>query len=154
MSIVSFRRAVVLVLTGKATVLASEDAPIRSAHVSMDRPSVILLTRYVQPPRGRSTALSRRGVLRRDAHTCAYCGGGANTVDHVIPRSRGGQNSWTNLVACCRACNNTKGNRTPEEMGWKLLFTPVEPHTGHWWLRDIENPADRWKPFLELAPAA
>lgn len=151
MSIVTFRRAIALVLAGKATVLASEGLLIRSAHVSIDQPSVILLNRYVQPPRGRTTALSRRGVLRRDKHLCAYCGEGANTVDHVLPRSRGGQNTWTNLVACCRSCNNVKGNRTPDEMGWKLLFTPVAPQTGHWWLRDIENPAKRWLPFLQLA---
>lgn len=153
-SIVSYRRGIALVLAGKATVLANEDITICSAYTTMYQPSVVLLNRYVQPPRGRVTAVSRRGVLRRDKCRCAYCGAAANTVDHVLPRSRGGKNSWLNLVACCRTCNNVKGNRTPEEMGWKLLFTPKAPQTGRWWLRDIENPAERWLPFLELAQTA
>src|SRR5699024_12809521 len=71
LSIVPFTRAVVLVLTGKATVLAAEDVPVRSEHVSLDQPSVILLTRYVRPPNSRRVSLSRRGVLRRDNHRCA-----------------------------------------------------------------------------------
>jgi 5-methylcytosine-specific restriction endonuclease McrA len=79
LSIVPFTRAVVLVLTGKATVLAAEDVPVRSEHVSLDQPSVILLTRYVRPPNSRRVSLSRRGVLRRDNHRCAYCGKAAST---------------------------------------------------------------------------
>jgi 5-methylcytosine-specific restriction endonuclease McrA len=155
MSVVSFRRAVILVLAGKATVLAAdEDVPVRSAHLSMQQPSVIILSRYVRPPSGRSVALSRRGVLRRDGFRCAYCGTRASTVDHVLPRSRGGGNTWQNLVACCRACNNRKGDRTPEEMGWQLPFTPEAPRTGQWWLRDLDNPAESWRPFLEFSFAA
>lgn len=149
MSVVSFKRAVVLVLTGKAAVLQSDDAiPIRSASVELDRPSVIILTRYVKPPRSRRLMLSRRGVLRRDGQLCAYCGAHATTIDHVLPRSRGGQNTWTNLVACCRSCNCRKGDRTPEEMRWKLRFTPSPPRIGRFWLRDIEEPVAEWRPFL------
>lgn len=149
MSVVSFKRAVILVLTGKAAVLqADEAAPIRSASVVLDRPSVIILTRYVKPPRGRKVLLSRRGVLRRDGYLCAYCGGHATTVDHVLPRSRGGANSWTNLVACCRSCNCDKSDRTPEEMGWRLRFTPAPPRVGRFWLRELEEPVDEWRPFL------
>lgn len=155
MSVVSYRRAVVLVLAGKASVLAADDdAPVRSVHVSMPQPSVIILRRYVRPPSGRSVALSRRGVLRRDGFACAYCDGHATTVDHVLPRSRGGGNTWRNLVACCRRCNNIKGNRTPEEMGWVLGFVPDVPRVGRWWLRDLDNPAESWRPFLEYGSAA
>ncbi|WP_349828282.1 HNH endonuclease [Brevibacterium litoralis] len=155
MSIVSFRRAVVLVLAGKATVLAAEEgARVRSATLSMEQPSVILLRRYVRPPRDRSVALSRRGVLRRDRHRCAYCDGHATTVDHVLPRSRGGANTWENLVACCRTCNNRKGDRTPEEIGWELRFTPTRPRTGNFWLRDVDAPVEQWRPFLSYATAA
>lgn len=155
MSVVSFRRAVILVLAGKATVLAAdEQALVRSANISMQQPSVIILRRYVRPPMGRSVALSRRGVLRRDGFVCAYCDGHATTVDHVVPRSRGGENTWQNLVACCRGCNNRKGDRTPQEMGWTLSFTPAAPHTGRWWLRDLDNPAENWRPFLEYSSAA
>ena len=149
MSVVSFKRAVILVLTGKASVLqADEHDPIRSESLALDRPSVIILTRYVKPPRRRPVMLSRRGVLRRDGHLCAYCGAHATTIDHVLPRSRGGQNTWTNLVACCRSCNCDKGNRTPEEMGWTLRFTPAPPRVGRFWLREIEEPIAEWRPFL------
>ncbi|GAA2092864.1 MULTISPECIES: HNH endonuclease [Brevibacterium] len=155
MSVVSFKRAVVLVLAGKASVLSADaQQPVRSERLELDRPTVIILTRYVKPPETRTVSLSRRGVLRRDAHRCAYCGRSAETVDHVMPRSRGGQNTWTNLVACCRTCNSLKGDRTPEEMGWRLLIDPKPPRTGRFWLREIEDPADGWAPFLALGQAA
>lgn len=155
MSVVSFKRAVVLVLTGKASVLeADARQPVRSATFEMERPSVIILTRYVKPPSKRRVALSRRGVLRRDGGRCAYCGKSASTVDHVMPRSRGGANSWANLVACCQTCNARKGNRTPEEMGWALLVEPGPPHTGRFWLREVDQPAEDWEPFLALGRAA
>ena len=125
LAVVSFRRALVLVLAGKAAVLAADEHPVHAGATTLERPSVILLTRYVRVPFGRSVPVSRRGVLRRDRHLCAYCGTTAGTVDHVLPRSRGGQDSWENLVACCVRCNNTKGNRTPEEMGWTLRARPV-----------------------------
>lgn len=154
LSVVPFTRAVVLVLAGKATVLAAEDAPVRSQHVSLDQPSVILLTRYVRPPRDRRVSLSRRGVLRRDNHRCAYCGRPAGTVDHVVPRSRGGDNSWENLVACCRDCNNRKGDRTLAELGWTLSFRPKEPRLGQFWMRGIDKPVEQWRPYLETPHAA
>lgn len=155
MSVVSFKRALVLVLAGKANVLEADAArPVRSEQLSLDRPTVIILTRYVKPPTARTAALSRRGVLRRDGHRCAYCGRSAATVDHVMPRSRGGANSWTNLVACCRSCNSLKGDRTPEEMGWSLLVRPEVPDAGRFWLREVDAPAEVWAPFLELGRAA
>lgn len=155
MSVVSHRRAIILILTGKATILAEyPNAPMRSASVLMESPAVVVLARYVQPPRVRTTALSRRGVLRRDGNRCAYCSAHAGTVDHVVPRSRGGENSWQNLVASCRTCNNRKGDRTLDEIGWTLPFTPAEPRTGGWWLRDVESPVEQWRPFLELRAAA
>ncbi|MYM19977.1 HNH endonuclease [Brevibacterium sp. 5221] len=155
MSVVSYRRAIVLVLAGRASVLAAyPGVRVRSAVRELDCPSVILLCRYVRPPHGRTAALSRRGVLRRDGHRCAYCGAAAGTVDHVLPRSRGGANSWENLVACCRACNNRKGDRTPEEIGWRLARAPRAPHAGRWWLRDLDAPAEQWRPFLDFRRAA
>ena len=127
LSVVSFKRAVVLVLAGKATVLAETGLTLRSVDFSIRTPSVILLVRYVRAPRRRVMAVSRRGVLRRDGHRCAYCGVAAATVDHVLPSSRGGQDSWLNLVACCLRCNGVKGARTPAEMGWRLRVRPHAP---------------------------
>ena len=151
MSVVSFKRAVVLVLAGRATVLAASGARVRSEHLDIEQPAVILLTRYIRPPAGRIAQPSRKAVLRRDHNSCGYCGKPAGTIDHILPRSRGGQNTWENLVACCRDCNNRKADRTPQEMGWQLQSTPGAPEYRGCWLRELERPAPAWQPFLNLA---
>ncbi len=151
LAVVSFRRALVLVLAGKAAVLAADEHPVHAGATTLERPSVILLTRYVRVPFGRSVPVSRRGVLRRDRHLCAYCGTTAGTVDHVLPRSRGGQDAWENLVACCVRCNNAKGNRTPEEMGWTLRSRPVAPHGPSWVVRGTERRHRTWEDYLPEA---
>lgn len=125
--VVPMRRAVVLVLTDKAEVIQERDYEIRSSSTSIDAPSVIRLTRYVNVPRFRRAYLSRRNVLARDKSICAYCEGKANTMDHVLPKSRGGRHCWENVVACCFACNQKKDDRTPEEMGWKCKNKAYEP---------------------------
>jgi 5-methylcytosine-specific restriction endonuclease McrA len=91
-------------------------------------------------------------VLRRDAHRCAYCGNSAGTIDHVLPRSRGGKDSWENLVACCLSCNNLKGDRTPSEMRWTLKVRPRAPHGATWLVRGVEKAEPQWDEFL--LPAA
>ena len=152
LAVVSFKRALVLVLAGKAVIVASDDHPVIGTSGSWDRPSVILLRRYVRVPSGRHVPVSRRGVLRRDGQRCAYCGASATTIDHVLPRSRGGADSWENLVACCLRCNNIKGDRTPQEMGWSLRVAPKAPHGTAWLVRGVERAQPQWEEFL--APAA
>jgi 5-methylcytosine-specific restriction endonuclease McrA len=153
LAVVSFKRALVLVMNQKATIVAADaEHPVWGSSGAYDRPSVILLTRYVKIPSTRLIPVSRRGVLRRDAQRCAYCGGSANTIDHVLPRSRGGQDSWENLVACCLRCNNVKGNHTPAEMGWQLRVRPKPPHGTSWLVRGVERTEAQWEEFL--APAA
>jgi len=151
LTVVSFRRALVLVLAGKATVVAQGGTPVVGGSITLPRPSVILLARYVRAPHGRTAPVSRRGVLRRDGHRCAYCSGHATTVDHVLPRSRGGRDTWENLVACCLRCNNLKGNRTPEEKGWVLRIRPHTPWGPAWAVRgaDVREPA--WEAYLGAA---
>jgi len=152
LAVVSDRRALVLVLAQKATVVAADpDDPVRGTAAAWDRPSVIVLTRYVRIPHTRSIPVSRRGVLRRDAHRCAYCGRSASTIDHVQPRSRGGADSWENLVAACLRCNNLKSDRTPAEMGWSLRWTPKAPHGIGWVVRGVESPLADWDQYLEAA---
>lgn len=148
LAVVSFRRALVLVLAGKATVVVDGPTPVVSGSLTLPRPSVILLARYVRVPHGRVVPVSRRGVLRRDEHRCAYCGGHAATIDHVLPRSRGGLDTWDNLVACCVRCNNLKGDRTPEEKGWSLRVRPRAPRGPAWVVRgaDVRDPS--WEAFL------
>ncbi|RLV08111.1 HNH endonuclease [Streptomyces griseocarneus] len=125
---VSRRRAVVLVLQGKAVV--EQERPglrLRGSQVDVPVPQVIRLRRYVRVPFRRQAPWSRRGVLVRDRHRCAYCGRRATTVDHVVPRSRGGEDSWLNTVAACAEDNHRKADRTPEQAGMPLLTAPFEP---------------------------
>jgi len=111
--VVSLRRAVVLVLKDKAEIVARDVAELHSARLNVPCPSVIRLVHFVRVPFRASAPLSRRAVFARDNQRCQYCGRGAENLDHVVPRSRGGQESWENLVVSCRACNLKKGRRTP-----------------------------------------
>ena len=151
LAVVSFRRALVLVLAGKATVIADGPNPVGSGTLILPRPSVILLARYVRLPHGRSVPVSRRGVLRRDDHRCAYCDKHATTIDHVLPRSRGGGDSWENLVACCVRCNNLKGNHTPEEKGWVMRVRPGAPRGPAWAVRGADVRDPQWEEYLAVA---
>ncbi len=153
LAVVSFKRALVLVMNQKASIVAAdEEDVVRSETRSWARPSVIILRNYVRIPGGRQVPVSRRGVLRRDGQRCGYCGASATTIDHVLPRSRGGKDSWENLVACCLRCNNAKGDRTPAEMGWNLRVRPKAPHGTSWLVRGVERTEAQWEEFL--APAA
>ncbi len=149
LAVVSFKRALVLVMNQKASVVAEDEQDvIRSEHRSWARPSVIVLRNYVRIPNGRQVPVSRRGVLRRDGQRCAYCSGTATTIDHVLPKSRGGADSWENLVACCLRCNNIKGDRTPAEMGWALRHKPRPPHGPTWLVRGVERTQPDWDEYL------
>ena len=154
LGVVSFKRALTLVMNNKATVLEQTDATVRSATLQYELPSVILLQRYVRVPNTRHIPVSRRGVLRRDGHKCAYCGRNANTIDHVQPKSRGGKDTWENLVACCLKCNNAKGDKTLSEIGWQLRVAPKMPTGSIWTLRGAEHLEPEWNEFLTLASAA
>ncbi|MWB97503.1 HNH endonuclease [Agromyces seonyuensis] len=151
LAVVSYRRALLLVLHGKAVVLQAAGRPVCSASGQWDRPSVILLTRYIRQVHSRTIPVTRRGVLRRDEHRCAYCGKSASTIDHVLPRSRGGADSWENLVACCLRCNNVKSDRTPAEVGWELRTTPGAPNGRSWLIGGFERSQPEWDEYLETA---
>lgn len=149
LAVVSFRRAIMLVMHGKAAVLEHDVGhPVCSASGEWSRPSVIRLHRYVRAPYTRPVPVSRRGVLRRDEHRCGYCGKSATTIDHVLPRSRGGRDTWENLVACCLRCNNAKGDHTPAEIGWTLRFTPGRPGGRGWLIGGFERPLPEWDEYL------
>ncbi|MCX2971277.1 MULTISPECIES: HNH endonuclease [Streptomyces] len=128
LSTVSLRRAVVLVMQEKAVVeQAHPGLRVRAAAVELPVPQVIRLRRYVRVPFRQRASWSRRGVLVRDRHRCAYCGRRATTVDHVVPRSRGGGDTWLNTVAACAEDNHRKADRTPAQAGMRLLTRPFEP---------------------------
>lgn len=151
LSVVTSRRAAVLVMRGKASILAEDSHPIVSPSALVPRPAVILLHQYVRIVRRRPSAPSRRGILRRDRRQCGYCGKPAATVDHVIPKSRSGDSSWENLVACCGPCNVRKGDKTLEQLGWALLLTPKAPSHHLWLPAEVDAPRDAWMPFLDPA---
>jgi 5-methylcytosine-specific restriction endonuclease McrA len=126
--IVSARRAITLVMKGAALVEEASAYSIRTARLSIPIPSVVRLLVYRRMPRV-NRAVSRRSIMLRDRHTCQYCqrlfAPKALTLDHVIPRSRGGASSWENLVAACYECNNRKADRTPAEAGMVLGRKPA-----------------------------
>lgn len=127
LGIISASRALNKVLSGKATAVDNSSKVFRAEHTEMFVPYVIQMNYMVNRKRHGRLGFSRRGVLVRDNYKCAYCGKSADTIDHVIPRSRGGENSYKNCVAACYKCNNKKSDRMIEDIGWKLNFTPYEP---------------------------
>ncbi len=128
---VSVPRAVALLLADKAELVEAAEAVLRSQHVVLPMPLVIRLRIYVHIPRRFRLSPSRRGVMLRDRFTCQYCGrelpASELTLDHVIPRCRGGATSWENVVAACKPCNHRKGNRTPDEARMALRRAPYRP---------------------------
>ena len=152
-NICAARRALVLVLKGVASAEELTNVQLQSARRHVDLPSVIRLLEYRRIPQ-QARALSRKNILMRDRYTCQYCHRAANsgqlTLDHVHPRSRGGESTWENLVACCHTCNNRKGNRTPEEAGMKLARQPrpFSLHTSRHLMRLLGSSESHWRKYL------
>jgi 5-methylcytosine-specific restriction endonuclease McrA len=150
LAVVTAKRAVVLMLTGKAEcVEAALDTAFHSENLTVPAPSVMRLSRYVRVPYRRAVPMTRAGVLRRDGRRCAYCTKRADTIDHVIPRSRGGPHSWDNCVAACRACNSRKADKLIEELGWALPFVPRPPDRAAGGILVLAvEPLPSWEPWL------
>jgi 5-methylcytosine-specific restriction endonuclease McrA len=129
-NVCTVRRAAVLLLKQKAEVLEDGDTRLHSERMTMTRPVVIRLVTYVRVPRDvHRRKITRKAVLARDSWTCQYCGTDKPglTVDHVIPRSRGGESVWENIVASCAPCNRRKGNRLPREVSMHPRHAPKPP---------------------------
>jgi 5-methylcytosine-specific restriction endonuclease McrA len=128
-NVCTVRRAVVLLLKDKAEVIEHADWELHSATRSLARPVVIRLVSYVRIPRDtHRRKITRRAVFARDGWMCQYCGSRSNlTVDHVVPRSKGGASSWENIVASCAPCNRRKGNSLPRQVGMRLQRQPRTP---------------------------
>ena len=151
LSVVSARRATCLVLADKAELVADDGAVVRSERLALPSPSVIRLRYMVKVPYVRRSALSRRAVFARDEHRCQYCGDRADSIDHVLPRSRGGPHTWENVAAACRPCNLSKRDRTPEEAGMRLARPCRAPRATAWVVVSVSGVPDEWRPYLPLA---
>ena len=129
LNVCTVRRAHVLLFKGKAEIVEQLDQPLRSATGTFVWPHVIRLLNYVRVPRAIQRKISRRALFARDGWRCVYCGtsGGRLTLDHVIPRSRGGDSTWENVVTSCAPCNLRKGNRLPQEIHMVLPARPRPP---------------------------
>lgn len=160
LAIINQRRALSLILKGRVEAVCQEVVRFNSASSSLDIPTIIRLRRYINVPR-RGIRWSRRAVLQRDGYQCIYCGARPGdwqagrpltrhsfTIDHIIPRSRGGQNTWGNTACACPLCNRRKGARTPHEAGMPLRWEPKTPRVNYL-VAFGEVPAT-WKLYLEL----
>ena len=144
------RRAVVLVFCGKAEALENSRGELHSVSLVFPIPSVIRLVYMVKRPR-RQRKLTKLEVFNRDQYTCQYCGRQAKelTLDHVIPRRRGGEHAWENVVSACKVCNRHKGGRTPVEAGMKLLRQPRTPRNDGFYIPyHYLNSHDEWRKYV------
>ena len=155
LTLVSLHRALRLVIDGKAEVVeADRQHPVRSERLSMPRPAVIRLTKFIHVPRRFRKQVTNTFLFARDHYRCQYCGRHvlelkpreALTRDHLLPLSRGGTNEWSNVVTACSPCNTRKGNHLPSEIGMHPLTHPVEPHFVHlsWAVRKLTPVQSRY----------
>ena len=154
LNIVSIRRAIILLLKEKAEVVEAAEGWLRSEKLSLPVPLVIRLVYYVKIPQRLGPPLSRRTVLLRDNHVCQYCGryysSGYLTVDHVLPRSKGGETVWENVVTACKPCNGRKGDHTPEEVGMHLCSKPRRPQYVALALLGEVREHEVWRKYIEI----
>ena len=161
LAVIPFRRAVSLVLKERVDPACEDTLTLQGVSWTLEIPVVVRLRHYINVPR-RVAPWSRRAVLERDRYTCAYCGVQVGdrcwgygvltrqdfTVDHILPRSRGGRNTWSNTVCACPRCNQRKGNRTPHQAGMRLLWEPKRPRVNY--LVVTGEIPTAWKVYLEL----
>ncbi|MEE8363446.1 MAG: HNH endonuclease [Dehalococcoidia bacterium] len=149
LNVCDVRRAIVLLGRGKAEALENGGGYIRSAYAAFPEPSIVRLLYMVKRPL-HQRRLSRREVFIRDRHACQYCGRQtrALTLDHVIPRSRGGKHTWTNVVSACNSCNHRKAGRTPAEARMTLGREPRPPRPNPYAFFHVERLLEPWRPYL------
>lgn len=149
LTVINVQRAFLLVFLEKADMVAGANGfQLRSVNSTYAMPSVIKLKRYVNAP-FKEVMLSRQNVFKRDGFQCTYCGTNKDlTIDHVIPRSKNGGSTWSNLVTACKRCNSKKGNRTPAEAGLILREKPFRPSYALFIQKFSGFVSDEWRPFL------
>lgn len=151
LGVINVHKAVVLTYLEKATTLAQYDyLKIRTIDRVFVYPAVIRLDEYKRIPH-KGVLLNRNNLFKRDKNTCQYCGSIKDlTIDHVLPKSKGGKTNWQNLITACHRCNTMKGDKTPEEAGMKLNTLPFRPNLSYFLSEYAERQAEEWIPFLSL----
>ncbi|MCR5980488.1 HNH endonuclease [Gordonia jinghuaiqii] len=153
---VTVRRAVVLVLAERADLVHADETgdAVHSSGTSVPVPTVIRLRTYVRVPYRAAVPMNRAALLHRDRFRCGYCGTRATTIDHIVPRSRGGTHDWQNCVACCASCNHRKADRLLSELGWALRTVPAEPRGRHWrLLATVKDIDPAWVRYIDAGAA-
>ena len=137
----------------KIDVLANYTDQVHSPSITLSLPSVIKIRDYIRYD-NLSVDLNRKNVMARDENTCQYCNTSKAplTIDHVIPKGRGGMDTWENLVAACKPCNQKKSDRTPEEAGMVLNKIPKRPNRLHYFQRFVKDQQKDWRPYLFMEP--
>jgi 5-methylcytosine-specific restriction endonuclease McrA len=149
LGVVSDRRALILVLNQRAISVEDSENILNYARGSITLPAVIKLNKYVRIPYRHAVPLSRRAIFARDNGRCVYCGVTATSIDHVIPRSRGGGHNWENVVSACHKCNHVKADKTLKDLGWRLRIVPREPVGAAWRILGTGKPHLSWIPYLK-----
>ena len=149
LGVVTSRRAVVLVLSDRAISVEIGDELLHSERRVVAVPTVVRLTRYVRVPFRASVPLTRRAVFARDGGRCVYCNAPATSLDHVVPKSRGGAHAWDNVVSACGRCNHVKADRGIGELGWRLRTSPRAPSGAAWRVVGARRVDPRWAPYLD-----
>jgi len=147
LAVVPIRRAICLMLADKVELLHASGRRVRSERLALDEPSVVRLSRYVHVPYPKHRSPNRRGVLVRDGGMCQYCGAAGETIDHVLPRSRGGRHTWDNVVAACRRCNGTKRDRLLADTTMRLARVPGPPPPSTWIEVAVGPVPIAWAPY-------
>ncbi len=153
MMICTAKRAICMDYLDKVEVLVNYEEKVHSPSLSWDLPSVVKIRDFIRYD-NLSVDLNRKNIIARDEYTCQYCGKSKSplTIDHVIPKGKGGQDTWENLVVACKPCNQKKGDRTPDEAGMPLTRIPKRPNRLHYFQRFVKEKQQDWRPYLFMEP--
>jgi len=149
--VINTKRAILLVLSKKVDILVNYSEFLKSTYSVFHIPSVLLLKRYIRFNKKQIT-LSRKNLLKRDNKICQYCGDNDKnmTIDHIIPKVLGGQDTWENLVTACFKCNSKKGNKLLVDLNMKLIRSPVKPSMIAYFQNQVTKCQNEWKPYLYM----
>ena len=149
LGVVPERRALILVLNARATMVEDSGVVLHFSGGEIALPSVIKLNRFVRVPYRHAVPLSRRALFARDGGRCVYCAAPATSIDHVVPRSRGGGPTWENVVSACHRCNHAKADKQLKELGWRMRSSPRAPVGAAWRVLGTGRADATWLPYLQ-----